>query len=298
MLTLDPAWYDAISQRHSRRRYEDRALPQTALDALQSLCATARLVPGARVALIQSRPEVFTGLLKSMGGYGRVEGAPWTALFIAREGSEIEAGYVGEALILEATRLGLGTCWVSGMFAHETTQSLVPLARGESVVAVSPIGYPLQSKELVERMMTAAVRSHHRRPIEDLAPDLPHFRRDGQRVWPRWAIAAVEAARLAPSSANSQPWRFYLQGDTLIMTGAGKWRWPAPLDFGIAMLHVELGAAHEGVFGFWQRLPEPDVAGFTTAPEMLVKRRETPLRREPVGRTPHAGEETTSRGEP
>ena len=272
MLTLNPAWYDAIPRRHSRRRYSTQALPQAAVEALQSFCASARLVPGTRVALVESRPEVFTGLLNSLGGgYGRVEGAPWTALFIAGRGNEIEAGYLGEALVLEATRLGLGTCWVSGMFNRQTTQALVPLGPTESVVAVSPVGYPSESKELVERVMTAAVGSHRRRPVADLAPDLPQYQQGGRRLWPRWAITAVEAARLAPSGANRQPWRFYLQGDTLIMTSAGRWRWPAPLDFGIAMLHVELGAAHEGVRGVWQRLPEPDVAGFTTVPETLLQ---------------------------
>ena len=38
--------------------------------------------------------------------------------------------------------------------------------------------------------------------------------------------------------------------------------WTAPIDFGIAMLHVELGAAREGVRGAWERLEEPVVARF------------------------------------
>jgi hypothetical protein len=72
----------------------------------------------------------------------------------------------------------------------------------------------------------------------------------------------VEAARVAPSGANRQPWRFRLQDGALVMSCAEKTYWTAPLDYGIAMLHVELGAAHEGVHGVWDHLSEPDVARF------------------------------------
>jgi hypothetical protein len=75
-------------------------------------------------------------------------------------------------------------------------------------------------------------------------------------------VAAVEAARVAPSGANKQPWRFRLEGGTLVMGRAEKIYWTAPIDFGIAMLHVELGAEHAGVRGAWEHLAEPDVARF------------------------------------
>lgn len=268
MLTLDPVWHDAIPLRRSRRRYSERPLPPATVEALQRHCAMARLVPEARVALVKDQQQIFTGLTRSIS-YGRVEGAPWTALFIARQGFEIEAGYVGEAFVLEATRLGLGTCWVAGMFDREATQRLVPISPGEAVVAVSPVGYPLADKVFVERVMGAAVRSRARRPLTEIAPGVADQPGTGRRVWPRWALSAVAAARLAPSGANRQPWRFALQGDTLIMGSAASVGHTAPLDFGIAMLHAELGALHEGVRGFWQRLVPPDVAGFTRAPATL-----------------------------
>ncbi len=116
-LQLDPAWYDAIGVRRSRRRYSDRKVAKAALSALQKFCREFRLAPGARVVLVEDHSVLYAGLLdRGGGGYGRVEGAPWMAAFIGPEGSEIEVGYVGEAFILEATRLGLGTCWVAGMF--------------------------------------------------------------------------------------------------------------------------------------------------------------------------------------
>ena len=266
---LDPAWYDAIATRRSRRRYSDRKVAPAALEALRAFCDSFRLAPGARVELVEGGGGVFTGLLDRFGGaYGRVEGAPWTAAFIGPKGCETEVGYVGEAFILEATRLGLGTCWVAGMFDRKTAAGLLKLHRGEHLVAVSPVGHPLERKQVVERMMSKAVRSAARRQVEEIAPGLT--RGLGQAggygpagaAWPDWAVSAVEAARAAPSGANRQPWRFRLQDRALVMGRAERTYWTAPIDFGIAMLHVELGAAHEGVRGAWEHLPGPDVARF------------------------------------
>ena len=260
---LDPAWYDAIAVRRSRRRFSDRKVAAAALEALTGFTQRFRLAPGARVELTQGGGDVFTGLLDRLGGaYGRVEGAPWTAAFIGPKGSELQVGYVGEAFVLEATRLGLGTCWVAGMFDRKTAASLVKLHRGEHVVAVTPVGHPVEHKRVVERMMSTAVRSAARRQVEAIAPQLMRTSGHGHPAWPAWAVTAVEAARLAPSGANKQPWRFSMEHDALVMGQADRTYWTAPIDLGIAMLHVELGAAREGVRGAWERLDEPLVARF------------------------------------
>lgn len=259
-LELDPAWFDAIALRRSRRRYAQRAVSGAAVGVLRELCGRFRLAPGARAVLVEGADGVFTGLGERLGGaYGRVEGAQWTAAFVAPEGAEVEAGYVGEAFVLEATRLGLGTCWVAGMFDRDTAGRLTELGPGERVVAVTPVGHPLERKALVERMMSAAVRSAARRQVEDIAPGLT---RGGRGAWPAWAVSAVEAARLAPSGANRQPWRFRLDDRGLALATADGAYWTAPIDCGIAMLHAELGALHEGVGGDWVRLTSPDVARF------------------------------------
>jgi len=267
-MDLEPAWYDAIAVRRSRRRYSDRTVAPAALEALHSFCQRFRLTPGARAELVESDGGVFAGLLDRFGGgYGRVEGAPWTAAFIGPKGAETQVGYVGEAFILEATHLGLGTCWIAGMFDRATAAGLVKLQRGEQIVAVTPVGHPVERKQFVERMMSKAVRSAARRQVEEIAPGLTRGlgatgSQPASGAWPTWAVSAVEAARVAPSGANRQPWRFRLQDGALVMGRAEKTYWTAPVDFGIAMLHAELGAAHEGVSGAWEQLPEPDVARF------------------------------------
>jgi Putative TM nitroreductase len=257
-MKLQPEWYDAIAVRRSRRRYGDRSVAAAALATLHAFCAENQLVPGVRVQLTQdTEHSVFTGILDKVGdGFGRVEGAPWLAAFVGPEGSETEVGYLGEAFILQATALGLDTCWVAGTFDRRRATKLLSLKPGERAIAVTPVGHALERKAVVERVMSSAVRAAARRQIEEIASAtaISH--------WPAWALTAVEAARLAPSGANRQPWRFRLAGGALVMSSADDPYWTAPIDFGIAMLHVELGAAHEGVTGAWDRLPAPDVARF------------------------------------
>lgn len=53
-----------------------------------------------------------------------------------------------------------------------------------------------------------------------------------------------------------------MDGDALVITEAPKVYWTAPIDFGIAMLHAELGAEHAGVSGRWTTDRNDEVARF------------------------------------
>jgi len=258
-------WYDLIPRRISRRRFDGRPVTGELRERLDEFRAgTGASVGSARVLLVDDpQQRLFTGLV---GGYGKVAGTPLAAAFVGRTASEDvpddvqdAAGYLGEALILEATRLGLGTCWIAGSFDKAVAADLLGLGADEQVVAVTPLGYPVAQKTGGERLLRTLVKASARLSVEKVAPGIL----DGG--WPDWAVSAVHAARLAPSGANRQPWRFRLDGGALVMGRADKLYWTAPIDFGIARLHVELGAQHAGVSGAWTRLPAPDVAAFAPA---------------------------------
>ena len=273
-------WYDLLASRISRRRFDGRAVPPELREQLEVFCDgasapagapdAASVHPGAvtapaRVCLVDDpAQQLFTGLV---GTYGKVAGTPLAAAFVGRapagddvpDSVQAAVGYLGEGFILEATRLGIGTCWIAGSFDRAGAADLADLAPGEQVVAVTPLGYPTLQQTGGERLLRTMVKASARLSVEKLAPGIL----DGG--WPQWAVSAVQAARLAPSGANRQPWRFRLDGDSLVMGRAEKLYWTAPIDFGIARLHVELGAQHEGVTGSWTMLPEPDVARFAPA---------------------------------
>jgi nitroreductase len=255
-MDLKPAWYDAIEGRTSRRRYADKPLSPQVREQLEAAASELGELEGARVVVLEDPGQtLFKGVV---GGYGKVAGTPLLAAFVGRDGGEWAVGYLGQAFILEATTLGVGTCWIAGSFDKRRAGELVALGAGERVTSVTPLGVPLDEFARSERLLRGAVKASARISVEKLAPGIL------DADWPAWAMSAVQAARLAPSGGNRQPWRFRLEGGapTLVMSQADKPYWTAPIDLGIARLHVELGAQHEGVTGAWELRPAPDVAAF------------------------------------
>ncbi|MDO7789092.1 nitroreductase family protein [Desulforamulus aquiferis] len=253
-------WYNSISQRNSRRNFKEQALDESAVEKLVGLCQDFKF-PEARAELVlRSSSDIYKG---AMGSYGKIKGAPAYMAFIANTSfpHHLERlGYLGEGLILEATNLGLSTCWVGGFFRPETVANALSIGPNERVMAVTPVGYTKKNYSLEERLMSGMAKSKKRLPIAELVSGLP------QDEWPRWVKLAVEAARLAPSAVNRQPWRFHIGNQQIIVmldSIVETYNIPKRLDCGIAMLHIELGALACGVRGDWQFLNEEGVAVFT-----------------------------------
>jgi hypothetical protein len=216
--------------------------------------------PHARSCLVtESAESVFKGII---GSFGKVKGAPAFIAFVGNmDGPFVheEVGYTGEGIILEATALGLNTCWVGGFFRPEVAASLVKVSDKERVLAITPVGYAREPESWEEKLMTGFGRSHKRLPISELATGLPAEKR------PDWVNVSLEAARLAPSAANRQPWGFDVQEDGItvfVRTGGPDFNVSKRLDCGIAMLHLEVAAADRGRWGQWEFLPSPEVAKF------------------------------------
>jgi nitroreductase len=252
-------WYPVIAKRCSRRRYdESRPIPPDVLASLQKMCRDFRPFPEARTELVtESSERVFKG---AVGPYGKVRGAPAYLAFIGNMASvhvQEGVGYTGEGLILEAAALGLDTCWVAGFFRPVVVAEFVKLAAHERVLAVSPVGYARGPGTLEEKFMTGFGQTHRRRPLSNLVSGLPIER------WPDWVKPALEAAALAPSAVNRQPWRFDISPEAITVITGGRtpeFNVSKRLDCGIAMLHIEVAALVRGIQGRWELLAEPQVA--------------------------------------
>jgi nitroreductase len=254
-------WRPAIEKRRSRRRF-DPGLPiaPETLAALDKVCNQFVPFPHARSRLVtESAESVFKGIV---GSFGKIKGPPAFIAFIGNmDGPFVheEVGYTGEGIVLEATALGLNTCWVGGFFRPEVVASLVEVSDKERVLAVTPVGYAREPESWEEKVMTRFGRSHNRLPLAKLVRGLP-----GEK-WPDWANISLEAARLAPSAANRQPWGFEVQDDSVtvfVRTGGPDFNVSKRLDCGIAMLHLEVAAADCGRRGQWEFLPSPQVGKF------------------------------------
>lgn len=256
-------WYGAIRWRRSRRRFDGRPVEPAALERLRGLCREFTPHPEARAVVVTTTPdEVFRGLI---GHYGKVKGAPAFMAFVGDTRSPHvyeKVGYLGGALVLEATALGLATCWVGGFFRPEVAARLAGAGQNERVLAVAALGYAPENWTTEERLMTGFGRTHRRKALAGLVTGLD------RSLWPAWVKSALEAARLAPSALNRQPWRFEVAKDAITVSVDNlndTYGIPKRLDCGIAMLHLELGALVAGVRGTWEFLAPPRVARFTVA---------------------------------
>lgn len=251
------SWYQAIFVRRSRRSFIDRLPEEEKLERLEKVCREFKPFAGARAEFLRNSPEkVFKGIV---GGYGKITGAPHYVAFIGSfesPNAEEGLGYTGEGVILEATALGLGTCWVSGFFRPDAVKEHIALAGHERVYAVTPIGYTEKGFSVKEKIYEGAARSLKKKPLEEIV--------EGTTLVP-WQAKAIEAARIAPSASNRQPWRFMVGEKSITVrvdSPKDSDKYPKRLDCGIAMLHIELGAMAANLKGKWTPLSGPNVARF------------------------------------
>ncbi len=112
---------------------------------------------------------------------------------------------------------------------------------------------------LEEKILAGLASGHKHKPLTELCSGLP------RKKWPGWIECGLEAARLAPSAVNRQPWRFQIEANSVTISVDSEkntYNIPKRLDCGIAMLHFELGAYVHGIKGKWEFLNTPQVAKF------------------------------------
>jgi nitroreductase len=247
------ALMNAIRIRHSTRTFNGEPLEQAHEEILRRTCQERLdFAEGIRIEfVINGSKDIFTGpSLKNTPAY--------IAMIGENDNPHIyEAiGYFGEYVILTATSLGLGTCWVSGTFRSEAVAKSLNLESDrEKVYAVSPLGYSGRSG-LMERMTKTLIRSSYRKPLEELI--LPESL--ATEEWPEWVGHSLNVARMAPSAVNRQPWRFSVSSSSIKVSMIDPKNVTQRLDCGIAMLHMELGALSTGVSVHWRHLESPEVA--------------------------------------
>jgi nitroreductase len=255
-------WYQVIGSRRSRRKYETKSISQKNLKNIKSVCDSFRPFDDARSELVTQPPDkVFKGVV---GSYGKIKGASAFVAFIGNMKSKSvqeHVGYTGEGIILDIEAMGLNSCWVGGLFKPKVVESLIELKENEKVLAVTPIGYAPDRLSIEERLMAGFGLTHRRKPLSKLVIGLK------QSEWTEWVKPALEAARLAPSRVNRQPWRFHVEKDSIaVAVNSGSLETESVtserLCCGIAMLHVEIVDMQYGISGKWKYFTAPLVARF------------------------------------
>lgn len=257
---------ELIDQRYSCRTYLERPTADADREALTSFLVRKTVGPlgsDVRFGLIAASSDDESAL-RRLGTYGFIKGAQGFLVGAVRKGpGDLEDyGYLLEQVVLRATELGLGTCWLGGTFTRSTfTSRFGGVGRDETIPAVVSIGYP--GDDGAERIR------EREQGTRRFPPDELFFEDEWAEPLGRERSAgygdALEAVRMAPSATNKQPWRIVRRGADwhfyLVRTkGYGKGGpWFKLLriadlqrvDLGIAMCHFELVARESGRDGRW-----------------------------------------------
>lgn len=194
-----------------------------------------------------------------IGTYGVIRGATTYIAAITEPGDQnlIDLGYCLEKLILYATSIGLGTCWLGGTFNRGGIIKGLELEQDQILPAITPIGYPEAKKTILDRMMRRAAGSDNRKPWKELFFNRNHEPL-GEKEAGKYAIP-LEMVRIAPSASNKQPWRIVKDDKGLHLYLKGTLGYNKTLgfniqqiDMGIAMCHLEMTLVELGIEGSWQ----------------------------------------------
>jgi nitroreductase len=244
----------AIERRVSTRSYDKGAVEPELLQRLLAISKTAGRLTDTplRVELVSGAAQTQRVLTYMIGSYGLVLTPPHVLVGVIpphNPTARVDMGYVLEQMVLEASRLELGTCWITGSYDAERAGDAVGLAPGEEAAAIIALGYP--SRRGWGRIHTGTIRrlagGHKRKPLKDIV-----FSDRWGEPWPADGAdpiltSVLEHARLAPSAVNRQPWRFIFRPHDIVLTLVQ----PKPIDAGIVMAHITLAAEALGRKGRW-----------------------------------------------
>jgi nitroreductase len=218
---------EAITARHSVRKYIDKEIPADIVTALQDKIAEYNKVGNLNIQLVLNETRAFTGMLS----YGSFSGVRNYFVMVGKKGADLDerVGYYGEQLVLLAQTLGLNTCWVG--LSYRKVPEAYNVGKDEKLACMIALGYG----------ETEGV-SHKIKTVEQVS--------NASDITPSWFKKGVEAALLAPTAVNQQKFSFKYVGMSnnrhqvrakkgFSMIGYTQ------IDLGIAKYHFEIGAGKD-----------------------------------------------------
>lgn len=263
---------DVIEQRFSCRDYRKAPIAEEDRQQLASFIAANQAGPfgsPTRFELIAAT-KAEREALRGLGTYGFINNPAGFIVGAMGAGDKNleDFGYAMEYIILFATDLGLGTCWLGGTFTKGRFARQISLEDGEQVPAVTSVGRI--AKDAEEHWLRRMAQGRNRKPWNELffqeAFGTPLLHDEAGAY-----ATPLEMVRVGPSASNKQPWRIVKRGDAWhfyiqrtpgypnrLVKGLLGIADMQRLDAGIAMCHWQLTANEQGLGGEWQ-VSEPDI---------------------------------------
>ena len=215
---------EAISARHSVRKYIDKEIPADIIAVLQDKIAECNKPGNLNIQLVLNETKAFTGML----AYGKFSGAKNYLVMVGKRSKDLDerVGYYGEQLVLLGQTLGLNTCWVG--LSYRKVPEAYNVGKDEKLTCMIAIGYG----------ETQGV-NHKSKRVGDVS--------NASDITPSWFRKGVEAALLAPTAVNQQKFSFEYVGMSnnrhVVKANKGfSMVGYTQMDLGIAKYHFEVGA--------------------------------------------------------
>lgn len=222
---------EAIDERVSRRSYLGVSIDKESETILNDLIKMYNSNFGMSSFLLRDGSNLFNSFLKSYGMFKNVKS------IIVLKGSKDDpylkekTGYYGQRLILKATQLGLGTCWVGGTFQKDNT--LLDIKDNEEVFCIITIGKVSEIPSFKERAMSTIIHRKSKSLEDFYTADV-----DSNEL-PTYFINGYHALSKAPTALNSQKVSVsYVNGFTTIQV-PDNYRFDL-VDLGIGKANFEL----------------------------------------------------------
>ncbi len=239
--------YEVIYKRKSVRKYSDKKVSKDTLRNIEkSIEQAERFSDGIEIDVkILDHETLSSAITGVIGSYGKVEAPYYITASSEEKGRYLEnIGYTLEPAVLRLTAKKLGTCWVGGGFKGEELESLLGLEENMKPVILIAFGHPAEGKSAWRDNKTEAKR---KKLSELVLGDVKHISKRWKKI--------LNAARMAPSAVNSQPWRFKKEENALhtfisikggllnrAMKMLGNLGEMNHIDAGIAMRHIKIAA--------------------------------------------------------
>lgn len=117
------------------------------------------------------------------------------------EGYLENAGFALESIVLSLTNVGIGTCFIGRGINQQLLKTMIPLKKDHEVVSIVSFGYPKNEESKRKNI----IRWKKRMELDEFTSG--YVTKTWQHI--------LDAVRMAPSAMNTQPWRFFIDKNTV-----------------------------------------------------------------------------------
>ncbi|MFE8700048.1 nitroreductase family protein [Cytobacillus sp. FJAT-54145] len=262
---MNQSMIETMKRRQSIRTYDNQPISEQHIRLLQEFISSESHLVGpfgrkGKMELIQVTNNVTDKGIK-LGTYGFIKNPKAYVVGICENDkySLVEFAYNFHKLVLFATQLGMGTCWMGGTFSRNSFEEEITLRKVEFIPCVTPVGYPKEKQRIFDKAVRYVVKADNKKKWDKLFYEQT-FEKTLEKTRAGDYETPIEMVRLGPSASNKQPWRlvlsesgkvchFFIEHTPNYSSSLGYDM--QLLDMGIAMCQFETACKELNLEGHW-----------------------------------------------